>query len=440
MPDTIHLEQVIDLKAGENSHQGATLLVAVDSDGKPLGRSLYDTDQDLGQQARLPGWINIGDFSACLRTTSGLGEVYKESKTPHVAVASKHTRPVVIANGRTQLEAVVKAIAGDLNSPFGGVWGLNTPLEHETAVFLNRMFIEGITAPEYEEGTAELLRDSSKVGTHRNRFLLQTGHLTPGDVNVFAYTLTPVACGHFIKQDREAPFDVREEAVVITGNNGNSDIRSLDAQLIDDIHFAGNAALYLSSNLMFFVHNGAVAGLGDGCGARNVAAEKARMMLERSAYAGVSTNNHLLWQRILYDTPFTRDDFEGALSMPLRLTAFSDAFFPKLDGFVETSGLDRIHPEFTHLQVQYTERGQKVTFIPKRSNLDSNYNRALIPQVIVQPGGCMGDKHIVPMANKYGRTMVFTMTPEQGRAYLAGEKIEGRTPTGRRFFGHTIMH
>ncbi len=437
MVQVIDLRKLYDLKGGENGHLRAELLTAVDADGNPLGPQIYEAERDLGARARVPGWTNIGDMSACLRTSVGLGEVYKGTQTPHIAVCAKHTRPVVIANGRTQLEAVIKSLAGDLNSPFGGVWGFNTPLTEETAQFFNRpdMFFEGMMAPEYETGTAERLKDK-----HKNRFLVRTGEMTREQLNVFGFNLQPVACGQFLKQTLEPPFDVRREASVVTGNGGNSKVESLDEQLLDDINFAGNAAIYLASNLVFFVHNGAIAGLGDGCGARTVAAEKARRMLEVSAYAALSGKNDDLWERVLFDTPFTRQDFEGVIKTPLKLVAFSDAFYPKLDGFVETAGLDRINPNFQDRQVVYRDKvngvEQDVTFIPKRKNYDPNYDIRLIPEVVVQPGGSLiGDRVVNPIAENFGVRMVFTMTPAQYERYQAKEK----GVTGRRFFGHIIM-
>jgi AICAR transformylase/IMP cyclohydrolase PurH len=274
---------------------------------------------------------------------------------------------------------------------------------------------------------------------HKNRFLIKTGEVLPSQLNPLGFNLQPVSCGYFLKQGLEPRFNVRKEAVVVTGNNEDSRVETLDAGLLDDINFAGNAAIYLASNLVFFVHDGAVAGLGDGCGARTVAAEKARRMLEVSAYAALSENSRDLWDRVLFDTPFTKEDFKGVVKMPLRLTAFSDAFYPKLDGFVETAGVDRIHPSFSERKVVYRDKiggvEQDVTFIPKRDNYNLNYDRDLIPAVVVQPGGSAGDKVVNPIAEQFGVKMVFTMTPQQYERYRAGEK----GVTGRRFFGHIIM-
>ncbi len=437
----ISMEEFLELKGGENGHLASQLMVGYhDSKINPRGKPLYSAEQDLGKQARLPGWTNIGDISACLRTSVGLNEIYQDTNTPYLAVAAKHTRPVVLAKGKTQLEAVIKAVAGDVNSPFGGVWALNTELEYETAQFLDRVFLEAVVAPSYEKGTAELLSNDSQIGSHANRFLIHTGELSMQDIDPWGYTLDPVAQGNFLIQEREKPFDVQKEAVLVRRKKDeDSNINQLGTQLVDDIGFAGNAAIYLSSNLIFYVHDGAIAGLGDGCGARVVAARKARNMLEDSVYAALSAGDEKEWARVLYDTPFTRKDFEGVIKTPLELVAFSDAFYPKPDGFVETTGIDRLNPQFGARE--FTYRKGKETFIPKRDNFNPGYDSALIPKVVVQPGGCMGDALVKRLAREHNIPMVFTMTPEQYELYRNKKKDPktGKKPTGRRFFGHKIM-
>ena len=425
----LRLRKAMDVR-GENSHLRAELLAALKSDGTPLRENIYDAEHDIGVKKPTPSWTNIGDTSAVLRTSVNLGEIYQGTDEPFIAVNSKHTRPVALAKGKTQLEATVKAIAGDLNSPFGGVWGFNTGVEKDTAEFLNRMFLVGVVAPEYQERAADELRKD------KSRILIRTGEVSSSDIDILKRRLQPVALGYFILQDNEPVYDVYKQAVVVTGAD-DSNITSLDNHLLRDIEFAGNAALYLSSNLVFFVHDGAIAGLGDGCGARTVAARKARNMLEDSAYAAISDtlDPDDKWVTILNETPFSREDFSG-LKKPVRLTAFSDAFYPKLDGFVETAGLDRINDDFQNRQVQYQEKGATVTFIPKRRNFDPGYNKSLIPEVVVQPGGSkIGDRVINPIARSYDVQMVFTMTPGQLEDYLAGKP----RITGRRFFGHVIM-
>ena len=423
----LKLEKFMELKSGENSHLKSNVLAVVDEKGNLKGPNVYSKHIDRGHQVREKGWVNIGDISCCLRTSLGLGELYKDSETPHIALASKHTRPVIIAAGKTQHEAFIKAMAGDLNSPFGGFIGLNTPLEYDTAEIINKMFIEGIVAPEYENGTIEMLTDISNVKAHANRFIIETGNITLSDLDVMP-NLQLVSGGFFLEQDREPIFNARKETVVVTGNNGNTDINSLDNRLIEDINFGGNVAIYLSSNLVFFVYDKAIIGLGDGCGSRVDAARKARLKLEESVYAAVSRNDNEIWEKILYDTPFNKKDFEGIIS-PIGLLGFSDAFYPKLDGFVETTGIDRISTEIGWGRYEFKQKEEMVKFIPKKNNYDIDYDKNLIAYNIVQPGGCIGDNWTKPMAKEYGIKMIFTMTPETYK-----QRKETKKGTGRRFF------
>ena len=436
MTKTITLEKAFDLKAGENKHLSAEVFETVDVEGVPLGKPIYNQEMDKNtskrEKERKLGWTNVGDIGAVIKTTVGLGEVYKNTDTPHVAVSSKHTRPVAIAIGKTQLEALIKATAGDLNSPFGGFYGFNTELEPETAEFLTRegMFYEGALAPKISKEVEKIFENNPE------RFLIETGELTKADLYVLGATYAPTILGKFIKQSLEPEFDVRKEAVVVTGNNGNTDINSLDDEMLNNIQFAGNAAIYLASNLVFYVSQGAIAGLGDGCGARTVAAEKGRRMLEVSAYAAVSANNSSKWDSVLYDTPFTREEFESIIKPELKIVAFSDAFYPKLDGFVETAGVDRTNSEFGQRKVQIGKQGADL-FIPKRDNFDPEYNRQLIPVVIVQPGGSKGDVVTMPLAEKYDIKQVLTMDKDTFDKYQ--EVGPGKGVSGRRFFGHIIM-
>ncbi len=182
----LFLKRSGNLKGGDNSHHKAKAFHIVDEQGKRIPKKVSAFDfEDLGHKERDFGTTNVGDIRASTRATVCVGETYPGK---HIVTNSKHTRPVIIARGDSQLEATVKAIAADVNSPFGGVWSLSHPLEYETAVFLNRVFAEAFITPKFDDGTAELLRDTDKNNNphnkpeHKNRFLLQTGKLTRSDI------------------------------------------------------------------------------------------------------------------------------------------------------------------------------------------------------------------------------------------------------------------
>ena len=136
----LFLKRSGNLKGGDNSHLSARAFHIVDEQGKRIPKQVSAFDfEDLGHKVREYGTTNVGDIRASLRATVCLGERYEGE---HLVVNSKHTRPVIAAKGETQMQAVIKALAGDVNSPFGGIWSFSHPLEYNTAVFLNRIFME----------------------------------------------------------------------------------------------------------------------------------------------------------------------------------------------------------------------------------------------------------------------------------------------------------
>ena len=62
-------------------------------------------------------------------------------------VVIKHTNPCGVATGATAAEAYVRAREADPLSAFGGIVGLNRPLDVETRAALTSTFIEAVIAP-----------------------------------------------------------------------------------------------------------------------------------------------------------------------------------------------------------------------------------------------------------------------------------------------------
>lgn len=82
-------------------------------------------------------------------------------------VITKHCNPCGIGCADSLAEAYRKAFAADTESPFGGIIGVNRPLDLETAQLINQVFTEIIIAPEYEEGVLDFL------GKKKNRRLIR---------------------------------------------------------------------------------------------------------------------------------------------------------------------------------------------------------------------------------------------------------------------------
>lgn len=424
-----------ELKGGENHHQEAYAFRIVSRGGKPgalpvpIGASVLDAE-DLGAGKREMGWTNVCDAGTCLRTYTDMGEIFGKSGTPYFACASKHGRIVIAALGETQKKALMKALAADVNSPFGGIFGFNRPLEMGTAEALDRMFIEGVIAPGYEKGAPELLQDTGGVKAHANRFVLKMPGVITSDLNAAEWDMRFAGCAVIVQEYDSDPFlPLLDQAVVASGNGGETDILSLGKRykgMTDDIKFAGNMARHLNSNLIVYAANRALVGFGNSRGSRVFAARDGRRNMEESVWNPITRPTDESWERALYGTPFERDEFEG-LGEDFNLVAFSDAFYPHPDAWIESVGIDRVSIDFNSKAFQCC--GKKI--ILKRNNFDPNYNPNLVTKAVVQPGGCMGDKYTLELSGKYNIPMVFTMTPEQFKQYQAGERV-----TGRRFFSH----
>lgn len=128
-----------DLRYGENPHQPAALY----TDGAwGFGRARV-------LQGKALSFTNLLDLDAAARLVLEFGE-------PAAAVV-KHTNPCGAAIASTLGEAYVKARAVDELSAFGGIVGLNRPLDADTAEAVAETFIECVVAPGVGDGAREIL-------------------------------------------------------------------------------------------------------------------------------------------------------------------------------------------------------------------------------------------------------------------------------------------
>jgi phosphoribosylaminoimidazolecarboxamide formyltransferase/IMP cyclohydrolase len=157
---TIHATKLRDLRYGENPHQPASWYALQ----PPAG---------LGAPAILQGkelsFTNLLDLDAAAR-------IALEFEEPAAAVI-KHTNPCGVATGATIAEAYVRAREADALAAFGGIIGLNRPLDAETARAIVSTFIEAVVAPGVDDAARAILAakanlrlvvaDFTKVGDPR---------------------------------------------------------------------------------------------------------------------------------------------------------------------------------------------------------------------------------------------------------------------------------
>jgi phosphoribosylaminoimidazolecarboxamide formyltransferase/IMP cyclohydrolase len=127
-----------DLRYGENPHQKAHWMQPPENCGPP-----WEVHQ--GKELSYTNLLDLDGVRIALEFTEPAG------------VVIKHTNPCGVATGSTQVDAYVRAREADPLSAFGGIVGLNRPLDVETAKALTSTFIEAVIAPSLAEGALAIL-------------------------------------------------------------------------------------------------------------------------------------------------------------------------------------------------------------------------------------------------------------------------------------------
>ncbi|MFQ5648772.1 MAG: bifunctional phosphoribosylaminoimidazolecarboxamide formyltransferase/IMP cyclohydrolase [bacterium] len=145
LADTIELEleKVQDLRYGENPHQRSALFR---QKGEPA-TGLPGAKQIHGKEL---SYNNFIDADAALG-------IVQEFTEPCVVII-KHTNPCGVATGRSLRQAYVTAKATDPVSAFGGIVGVNRPVDEETARVIAEVFTEVVVAPGFTSGALEILQ------------------------------------------------------------------------------------------------------------------------------------------------------------------------------------------------------------------------------------------------------------------------------------------
>ncbi len=98
----------------------------------------------------------------------------QEFSKPCVVVI-KHTNPCGVATAESLLESYLNAKATDPVSSFGGIVGLNRPVDNETARAISEVFIEAIIAPAYEPEALETLSAKKNLRLLEAKDILNPG-------------------------------------------------------------------------------------------------------------------------------------------------------------------------------------------------------------------------------------------------------------------------
>jgi phosphoribosylaminoimidazolecarboxamide formyltransferase/IMP cyclohydrolase len=222
----IRAPKLMDLRYGENPHQAAALY------GRP-GQGIAGAAQLHGKEL---SYNNLVDLDAAW-------QLVNEFERPAVAIV-KHTNPCGCAEQLTLVEAYRKAFEADPVSAFGGVIGINRPIDEETAREIAKTFIEAIAAPDY---TAEAL---AILAAKKNLRLMR---VAPG---ADPLVVKSVSGGYLAQTADSAKLD-RAAAVVKTQ-------RAPSEAEWAALEFGWKVAKHVKSNAIVYARAGQTVGVGAG--------------------------------------------------------------------------------------------------------------------------------------------------------------------------------
>ena len=148
------------LRYGENPGQEAALYELINGnlalgEGKFIdphnGLVSSLNEENLLQFGKHPGKTNLTDIDNALN-------ILRYINQKPAACIMKHNNPCGTAYGTSISEAYDKANMADRIAAFGGCAAFNRPVNKTLAEMISRNYLEVVVAPEYEEGSLEILK------------------------------------------------------------------------------------------------------------------------------------------------------------------------------------------------------------------------------------------------------------------------------------------
>jgi phosphoribosylaminoimidazolecarboxamide formyltransferase/IMP cyclohydrolase len=228
-PQTLRLsfQKTLDLRYGENPHQKAAMY----SDGSRVG--VANARQLQGKEL---SYNNIVDLQAAW-------DLAQEFDEPVCAII-KHTNPAGTATGKTLSEAYKRALECDPVSAFGGVIGVNRPIDGETAEEMHKLFLEVIAAPGFDEAA------KAKFATKKNLRLVEVAAASQ------KWLLKNVSGGILLQDADFRPLQDIDLKVVTQRAPTPEEIRAL--------LFAWKVCKHVKSNAIVYARDGQTVGVGAG--------------------------------------------------------------------------------------------------------------------------------------------------------------------------------
>ena len=223
----LNFRKVMDLRYGENPHQKAAMYTDGSGAGLANGRQL---------QGKELSYNNLVDLQAAWELAQDFSET--------MCAIIKHTNPCGAATGSTLVEAYKRALEADPVSAFGGVIGVNRPVDGETAAEMAKLFVEAIAAPGFAPAALE------KFAVKKNLRLVEIKQ-TPQK-----WVLKNVSGGILLQDSDVRPLTEADLKVVTARQPTGEEKRAL--------LFAWKVCKHVKSNAILYAREGQTVGVGAG--------------------------------------------------------------------------------------------------------------------------------------------------------------------------------
>jgi phosphoribosylaminoimidazolecarboxamide formyltransferase/IMP cyclohydrolase len=232
---TMTYEKIQEMRYGENPHQKAAFYKEVQNAQGLLASAVQLHGKELS-------FNNIND-------TNGALELLKEFDEPCV-VACKHSNPCGVGLAQNIYDAYMKAYNADKTSIFGGIVVFNREIDEKTAQEINKIFVEIIAAPSYDENALKILKSKKNI-----RLLQIENIMQKQDENT--YDIKKIAGGILVQTIDSKLLSEEEEIKRVT-------VSSPKEQEMKDLVMAWKIVKHTKSNAITIVKNGQSVGIGPG--------------------------------------------------------------------------------------------------------------------------------------------------------------------------------
>ena len=213
--------------------------------------------EDMLQVGKHPGKINLTDVD------NGLNILKYLMDKPAAAIL-KHNNPCGAAYGATLADAYNRANRADRIAAFGGAVVVSRAIDKDTAELMAQNYLEVVCAPEFEEGTLEILarRKNLRIirmdGIHR---------LAEYEKYRFVDFKSLIDGGIIVQQSAvnsiRSAADLKPAVTTYKGQEYKCE-REPDQREIDDMIFGWAVEHGVTSNSVIYVKDGCTVGIGTG--------------------------------------------------------------------------------------------------------------------------------------------------------------------------------